>query len=333
MSSSAVLDSTSSLELLTVGRVNLDLYAREVGVPFTHVASWDAMVGGSPANVALAASRLGIRAGLFSAVGDDLVGDWVIRALQQEAVNTAAVHRRHGPHTSLAMRAQLAPDHPLIFYRQDPADIHLTVAEAQQLPLGGLRALLVSIDSLARGTTAEAGKWILRRAQTLTKPVYIDLDLRRGSWVDIDTYAAAVWEAFQYADVVLGTTEEFCAWLQLAPDDAQAIFQVLSTLASQSPRVFVLKRGSRGATLYLGSDPIRIAGERVREASSVGAGDSFAAGLIAARLRGCDWTESIRVANACAAITVTRFGCSRGFPRLNEVEWRDPQSRPEGSHV
>jgi 5-dehydro-2-deoxygluconokinase len=308
------------VDLLTIGRVNLDLYAQRPGVEFADVTGWDAMVGGSPANVAVAAARLGVRAGMLTGVGTDPVGDWVMRALEQEGIETAFVARKRGPHTSLALRAQLAPEHRLAFYRQDPADIHVTVEDAAAVPLENVRAVLASADAFARGSMAEACTAVLRRANDLGKTVYMDLDLREVSWPDLDAYAAAVGAAVEYADVVIGTEEEFGALLGLSSFvENRSAAAADARISRRGGRVVILKRGELGATVLADAEAIEIPAHPVVEASTVGAGDSFAAGLICARLRGQGWADAGRFATACAAVTVSRFGCSTGFPTPDDV--------------
>jgi 5-dehydro-2-deoxygluconokinase len=311
----------SEIELLTVGRVNLDLYAQQTGVPFEEVTSWDAMVGGSPVNVAVAAARLSVASGVFTAVGADPVGDWVLRALKTEGVTTEFVARKRGPHTSLALRAQTPPDDPLAFYRHDPADIYLTEAEAEAISLEHVRALLVSADALARGSARQAALALLDRARSFETMVYLDLDLRHVNWPDLDTYAAEVAAAVELTDIVFGTEQEFAALLGCEPDADEGTLAppLRDRLGLSSGRVVFLKRGARGATLFTGIHAVPLPVFRIVEASSVGAGDSFAAGVIASRLGGSDWPEAGRFGSACAAITASRYGCSRTFPKAHEV--------------
>jgi len=298
-------------ELLTVGRVNLDLYAQEIGVEFPEARGFDAMIGGSPSNIAIAAARLGIRAAPFTAVGDDLVGEWVLRAFERESVETSYVARKPGVHTSLALLGQLPPDRfPRTFYRDNPADIHLTVEEAERLPLDHVAAVLVSADALARGATAEACGWILRACREKDLTVYLDLDLRPEHWPKPAEYSLLVGAAVNDADVVLGTAEEFAALLQVAPRNVAL---------SGEKRVMVLKRGGDGATVFTPEGEFEAPAFHIRVASTVGAGDAFAAGLISARLSGSSWEAAARFASACGALTVSRSGCSRGFPALDEV--------------
>jgi 5-dehydro-2-deoxygluconokinase len=310
------------LDLLTVGRVNLDLYAQQVGVQFVDVTGWDAMVGGSPTNTALAAARLGVRSGLLSAVGDDLVGEWVLRALRDAGVETRHVVRKHGPHTSLALRAQVPPEHPLVFYRQDPADIHVTALDVASAPVEHARVVLVSADALARGSMAIASISVLRRARTSRKAaVYLDLDLREVNWPDLGAYASTVRTILDDLDVILGTEHEFAALLGVDADATGEIEGEVRELVLERPGlVAILKRGAQGVTLLCDSQTIHLPAHAVREASTVGAGDSFAAGLIAARIDGAGWQQAALFASACAAITVSRPGCSGGFPSREEVQ-------------
>ena len=146
-------------DLITVGRVNMDLYAQDIGAAFEDVTGFDAMVGGSPSNIAIATSRLGLRSIAFTGVGDDRVGDYVLRYLKDEGVITDFVYRKSGKLTSLALLGVQPPDHfPLSFYREDPADIHLTVEDAEALPFDQTRALLLSGNTFSRGTCADAAR-------------------------------------------------------------------------------------------------------------------------------------------------------------------------------
>ncbi|WP_160148882.1 PfkB family carbohydrate kinase [Amycolatopsis alkalitolerans] len=298
-------------ELLTVGRVNLDLYSQQTGAEFAEARTFEAMIGGSPSNIAVAAARLGVRTAVFTAVGDDLVGDWVLRAFERAGVDTTYVARKPGVHTSLALLGQIPPDDfPRTFYRDNPADIHLTVDEAASLPLAQVRAVLVSADVFARGSTADAAAWIMRTCREHDTTVYIDLDLRPEHWPKPDEYSLLVGAATNDADVVLGTAEEFAALQQTDPQGIEL---------SGEKQVMVLKRGGDGARVLTSEREFEAPVFDVPVASTVGAGDAFAAGLISGRIHGSSWEASARLASACGAITVSRFGCSEGFPTLGEV--------------
>ncbi len=310
----------SDLDIITVGRVNFDLYAQETGVEFSDVRGWDAMIGGCPTNVALAGARLGLRTAPFTAVGEDLIGDWVLASLRREGVDTQWVSRKREGHTSLALRAQIAPEHPLAFYRHDPADIYLTLDDADAVPIERARAVLISADALARGTTADTTRAVIAAARSKVT-TYLDLDLRTVNWRDLENYAVTVSGVIDDIDVIVGTVEEFCALLRMEPADASdSVSVIFEKLSHQPGRVVIVKQGECGATVCVEDRTVHVESYAVTEASTVGAGDTFAAGLICSRLAGHDWTEACQFACACAAITVSRFGCSAGFPRREEVD-------------
>jgi sugar/nucleoside kinase (ribokinase family) len=123
-------------------------------------------------------------------------------------------------------------------------------------------------------------------------------------------------------DVLLGTEEEFAALLGRDAEGGRAdIVDEVRTYFSQRPGVVVmLKQGEGGVTAFAEGGKAHTPAFPVEEVSTVGAGDAFAGGLIAARLGGADWEEAARFASACAAITVSRPGCSDGFPSREEAE-------------
>ena len=115
-------------DLVTIGRVNMDLYSQDIGAAFADITGFDAMVGGSPTNIAIGTARLGLRSLAFTGVGEDRVGDFVVRYLQDEGVETAYIPRKPGKLTSLALLGVRPPsDFPLSFYRDDPAECDASV--------------------------------------------------------------------------------------------------------------------------------------------------------------------------------------------------------------
>lgn len=319
-------------DLITVGRVNMDLYAQDIGAAFEDVTGFDAMVGGSPSNIAIATSRLGLRSIAFTGVGDDRVGDYVLRYLKDEGVITDFVYRKSGKLTSLALLGVQPPDHfPLSFYREDPADIHLTVEDAEALPFDQTRALLLSGNTFSRGTCADAGRYCGEEARRQGLTTFMDLDLRPTDWTHPRAYGLTLRSVFPLVDVIVGTEDEFFAALAPAPElvlagdpVGEAELETLNGLIEQviengTCDTIVLKRGPRGIAVLSSSDRVEVPGFPVEVVNTVGAGDAFAAGLIRSRLAGWDWYRSARFANACGAIEVTRHGCSAAFPTEAEV--------------
>ena len=322
-----------TVDLITVGRVTMDLLAQDIGAPFEEVSGFDTSVGGSPTNIAICAARLGLRPLAFTGVGDDRVGDYVLRYLRDESVATDHVVRVPGKRTSLALVAIQPPDRfPLTFYREDPADIYLTVEDAAAVPVDGARAVLLSGNAFSRGTCADAARACGERARDANVTTYMDLDLRPTEWAAARDYGRTLRPVLGLVDVLIGTEEECHALLAPEPEaviagepmsdaDHAALDAGLEALVVEGTLdTVVIKRGPRGATVIDAGSRIDVPGFNVEAVNTVGAGDAFAAGLIRSRLRGLGWKDAARFGNACGALQVTRHGCSAVFPTHTEVD-------------
>ncbi len=318
----------TSFDLITVGRANMDLFSQDIGAAFEEATGFDAMVGGSPTNIAIGVSRLGMSAAALTAVGDDRVGDFVISYLRGEGVATEFIPRKPGKLTSLALLGVQPPsDFPLSFYREDPADIYLDQSDVERTPIAGAGAIQVSGNALSRGPCAEATRLALKIAAAADVDRYLDLDLRPTEWPGLGWFADATREVMPAVDVAIGTEEEFATALfrdhgpdvPLSESLRTELDEAIGDLGAAGAGTTVVKRGERGATVFDGPDRIDVPGFPVAVLNTVGAGDSFAAGLIRSRSLQWEWQEAVRFANACGAIVVTRHGCSTAFPTEDEV--------------
>ncbi len=321
-------------DLITIGRCGMDLFSQNIGAPFVEIQGFDAHIGGSPTNIAVAASRLGLRTALLTAVGPDLVGDFVLAHLVTEGIDTQYIPRKPGTKTGLAVVGVEPPDRfPLVFYRDNPADIWLDVADVQAAPLTQTRALLLSGTALSRGPCVAATLFAAEQAAAAGVTTYVDIDLRPDQWTGPDALREALGRLLPLVDVVIGTEEEAYALLGAEPETVfagkrlstmqiQELEEVISAkLASGVVRTLVLKRGPRGASVFVAGNPaLDVPGFPVEVLNTVGAGDAFAGGLLYGRCQGWDWRTSARLGNACGAIVVTRHGCAAAMPRLSEVD-------------
>jgi 5-dehydro-2-deoxygluconokinase len=324
-------------DLVALGRVSLDLFSTEIGAPFERIPGFDVRVGGSPSNVAIGASRLGLRSALLTAVGDDRVGDAVLARLRTEGVDTSWIARKGERRTPLALLGIEPPDRfPLLFYRENPADIWLDLDEIDAAPLRGARTLLLSGTALARGSTQAATLRAAELGRAAGVTTVLDLDLRPDQWHDERAYGVQQRALLPLIDVAIGTEEEWHAALTsevVARVDAARRRDLDARVTAWSQRgVALVKRGERGVTLLRNGVAEEIGGFSVEVLNTVGAGDAFAAGLIYGFVRLGDWAAAVRIANACGALQVTRPGCSDTMPTLQEVERflheRDPAAPP-----
>lgn len=323
----------STYDLVTLGRSNMDLFSQDVGADFEDISGFDAMVGGSPANIAMGVSRLGLRSAMLTAIGDDRVGDFVVRYMSDEGVDLSYAPRIPGKLTSLALLGVQPPSHfPLSFYREDPADIYLDDVAVKAFPWSDVSGLQVSGNAVSRGPCATAALSAAALALDEGKPVYVDLDLRPSEWRAPTDFGDAMRDLLGKSTSVIGTEEEFYAALMSDPEpimDGDSVpkselssldEEIHRSLSVRNIHTAVVKRGGRGATIMTSAGDIDVPGFSVDPVNTVGAGDSFAAGLISRLLLGWEWPRATRFANACGALVVTRHGCSAAFPYQAEVE-------------
>lgn len=321
-------------DLIAIGRVSMDLFAHDIGAPFAEITGFETGVGGSPTNIAIGASRLGLKSALLTAVGDDEVGKFVRRYLAVHGVEIGFIPTKAGKRTGMAVVGVQPPDRfPLVFYREDPADIYLTVDDAAALPLQDAAALVLTGTGLSRGTCREAMLFAAEEARRLATRTFLDLDLRPDQWTHPRAYGLNMRALLPLVDVVIGTEEEYYAALAPDPgvvmqgspvpaDGRLALESLIRELAAQrgGKTVLIVKRGKAGATVFApGLEGIDVAGFPVEILNTVGAGDAFAGGLLYGFAQGWDWRRAVRMGNACGALVVTRHGCSTAMPTLREA--------------
>ena len=319
-------------DLITLGRVSMDMFSLQIGAPFNEIESFDTGVGGSPTNVAIGSSRLGLTVAALTAVGNDLVGDFVETFLKNEKVDTSFMPRKAGSRTGLAVLGIEPPDRfPLVFYRENPADIHLSVDDVAAAPISDSNTLLLSGTALSRGTCRDATIFAAEVGRDAETTVFMDLDMRPDQWSHPRAYGLNVRTILSCVDVIIGTEEEFFAALASNPDLIMAnalldenmkieLDKLITQLTDKQPEtVVVLKRGADGVRVFHAGEINDISGFPVEIVNTVGAGDAFASGLIYGYSQGWDWQQAARFANACGAIVVTRHGCSKAMPYLAEV--------------
>jgi 5-dehydro-2-deoxygluconokinase len=326
--------SDKTIDLVAAGRSSIDLYSSDIGAPFPEITGFAAYVGGCPTNISVGARRLGLRTVLLTAVGDDPVGEFVLRFLRGEGVDTAFVPVKPGFRTSAVLLGIQPPDRfPLVFYRDRPADMELSIDDVLAAPLERARAFLFTGTGLSREPSRSATLLAAERARRAGAAVLLDIDFRPDQWHDPRAFGVAIRGALPLCDVALGTEAEVNAVvLERAADVAVADSQVsgaqvagdtsraIAAVLERGPRALVVKRGAQGASVHQPGQPVLHAAPFPVEVVNVlGAGDAFAAGFTYGFLRGWDWQRSARMGNACGALVVTRPGCANFMPTEPEA--------------
>ncbi len=318
--------SDRTFDVLAMGRSSIDLYSNDIGAPFPEIKSFAAYVGGCPTNISVGTRRLGLRSALLTAVGEDPVGDFVLRFLAEEKVETRFVPRKPGRRTSAVMLGIQPPDtFPLVFYRDNCADIELTIDDVLGAPIANSRALVISGTGLSKEPSRSATIFAAEQAKREGTTVILDID-RRDLWHDPRAFGVTVRRVLPLTTVAIGTEDEVIAAAQgdePQPQTAGAEGEAAAaarTLLDCQLDVLVLKRGSQGASVYLPSGEVLDAAPFAVEVRNVlGGGDAFASGFIYGHLKGWDLYKSARMGNACGAIVVTRHGCANFMPYEQEA--------------
>ena len=199
-------------DILTIGRSSLDLYANDIGAAFPDIKSFGAFVGGCPTNISVGVQRLGLHAALLTAVGEDPVGEFLLKFLKDEGVEIQFIPHKPGCRTSAVVLGIEPPDRfPLIYYRDNCADIELTIDDVLAAPIAESRAVLISGTGLSREPSRSATLYAAEHAQALGKHVFLDLDFRADQWHDPRAFGVVMRSALRYIDIAIGTEEEIKA--------------------------------------------------------------------------------------------------------------------------
>jgi len=300
-----------ALEVLSMGRTLVDLYPEQDG-PLEQVRNYASSVGGSPSNVAIAASRLGRRAGMISRLGDDPLGRFARAALASEGVDVSQVIAVPGAATPVAV-CEIQEPYPLTIYRPDPAvDVAI---RADSLDADAVAAAAILWTSLS-GYSAEPSRSAHIRAAELRagRELVLDLDYRPAFWRSEADAAAAGVEALSAATVVVGNLEE-CRIVTGATTPEEATTRLLTAGA----RLAVVKLGGDGVLAATTGERVQIAPIPIRQVNGLGAGDAFGGALCHGLLAGWGLGELIGFANAAGAVVASRRGCSAAMPTAAEV--------------
>jgi len=305
-----------SLDALTVGRVGVDLYPEQSGVPLAGVRTFAKSLGGTATNVAVAAARLGRSTAVLTKVGPDGFGDYVRQALSDFGVSPSFVGTSRDLQTPVVF-CELNPpaDPPLLFYRSPVApDLTLTEADVpwdvvESVPLLWVTGTGVSVEP-ARATQRKILEARGRRAHTV-----LDLDYRPMFWSTVDQARAEIGWMLDHVTVAVGNrTEAEVAVGTTDPDEAA------DRMLARGLRLAVIKKGADGVLVATPEGRWTVAPQRVEVVCGLGAGDGFGGALIHGLLSGWDPVRIAEYANAAGALVASRLACADAMPTAAEIE-------------
>jgi len=301
-----------TFELITMGRIGVDLYPEQIGVPLAEVRTFRKMLGGTATNVAVAAARLGRRTAVITKVGDDPFGGYIRGALTEFGVDPQFVGTDPSLRTPLAFCEIHPPDDfPLLFYRQPSApDLQLAISDLDADAVRAAGIFWVTGTGLSvepsRATTLEALSW--RSGETI-----VDLDWRPMFWHDEP--GDLMREAVRRATVAVGNREE----ASVAVGEGEPL-ELARRLLELGPRLAVVKLGPRGVLAATADEHWVVPPVPVDVVNGLGAGDAFGGALCHGLLSGWDVERIVRYANAAGAVVASRLGCADDMPTAADVE-------------
>ncbi|WP_329165033.1 5-dehydro-2-deoxygluconokinase [Streptomyces sp. NBC_01717] len=316
-------------DVITMGRIGVDIYPLQTGVALPAVESFGKCLGGSATNVAVAAARLGCRAAVISRTGRNPFGDYCRQALTEEFGVDARWVTEVPEYPTPVTFCEIFPpdDFPLYFYRQPRApdleihskELNLAVICAARIfwmtgtglceqPSRTATLTALAARSAAR-TAKEAGA-----AQTAT---IFDLDWRPMFWHSGPEEARAYYtQALRHATVTVGNLEE-CA-LATGEREPRACAEALLAAGVE---LAVVKQGPKGVlAVHRDGTEAEVPPHPVEVVNGLGAGDAFGGALCHGLLSGWDLTAIMRYANAAGALVASRLACSSAMPTTAEVD-------------
>jgi 5-dehydro-2-deoxygluconokinase len=304
------------LDVITMGRIGVDLYPLQVGVSLREVESFGKYLGGSPTNVAVAAARYGRRSAVVTRTGADPFGEFLHDALRRFGVDDRWVTAVPGLPTPLAFCEIFPPDHfPLYFYRYPKAP-DLEIA-ADELDLDAIRAARVFWVT-GTGLSAEPSRTATLaalEARAGSGVTVLDLDYRPMFWSSRAEARTWVQRALEHVTVAVGNLDECLT--AVGTDEPRAAAQALR---DRGVGLVVVKQGPKGVLARDDRSEVEVPPLPVKVLNGLGAGDAFGGALCHGLLAGWDLERLLRFCNAAGAIVASRLACADAMPEAAEVE-------------
>jgi 5-dehydro-2-deoxygluconokinase len=302
-------------DVLAIGRSGVDIYPLQVGVGLEEVTSFGKFLGGSAANVSVAAARLGNRSALISGVGDDPFGRFVSAELARLGVDNRYVTVHDEFPTPVTFCEIFPPDDfPLYFYRKPSApDLQIRPDEIDPAAVREARLYWSTVTGLSEepSRSAHFAAWEARDRAPLT---VLDLDYRPMFWASPGEATEQVQLALQNVTVAVGNREE-CE-VAVGESNPQKAADALLDLGVE---LAIVKQGPRGVLGKTKHSSVTVLPNLVDVVNGLGAGDSFGGSLIHGLLRNWPLEKTLRYANAAGAIVASRLECSTAMPTAAEV--------------
>ena len=309
-------DPTQPFDVLTIGRVGVDIYPLQDDVGLEDVQTFGKYLGGSATNVAIAAARHNLRSAVITRTGNDPFGRFVFKELTRLGVSNYFVRTVEGLNTPVTFCEIFPPDHfPLYFYRQPIApDLVIKNDELELDSIARAKVYWSTVTGLSQepSRSAHHTAWMARgRAQNTV----LDLDYRPMFWPNPEAASQEIARALEKVTVAIGNREE-CAIAVGETDPNRAA----DALLERGVDLAVVKQGPKGVLAKTRNETVEVAPYLVDVVNGLGAGDSFGGALCYGLLNEWSLKRMLRFANVAGAIVAGRRECSTAMPTTEEVD-------------
>lgn len=312
-----------TLDVVALGRAGIDLNAVEMNVPMEENMTFRKTVGGSPANIAVACTKYGFNVGFIGRVSDDQHGRYIRKYFDSKGINTEnLIIDKDGGMNGLAFTEIRSPkDSSFILHRDNVSDLNLSIKDIKREYIEKTKLLVISGTALSRSPSREAVFAALEYAEKCDTRVLFDIDYRDYSWKSKEECGIYLSLAAEKCDVIVGTREEFNMMEMFSDpsncDDALTAKRWFNYKAD----TVIVKHGEDGSLAYSKDGNVtKGAVFPVTPLKTMGAGDSYAGGLIYGILKGKSVAEGMEIGAGAAAIVVQSADCSESMPTLKEIK-------------
>ena len=314
---------TKSVDLIALGRLCIDLNANEINRPMEETISFTKYVGGSPANITIAAAKLGLKTGFIGRISDDQHGRFIRNYLEQRQIDTQnVIVDRSGTITGLAFTEIKSPaECSILMYRDNVADLKLEPDDINEAFIASSKAILISGTALAQSPSREAALKAVELAKMNNVVVMFDIDYRPYTWTSTEEagiYASLIAEK---SDVIFGGRDEFKLLEHMLNRPAATDEQIAKRWLDKGSQLVVIKHGGDGSVVYTQ------AGKQytgtifpAQVIKTFGAGDSFAGAFIYGLMTGQSIPTCQQWGAAAASIVVSSHSCSDAMPTLEQIK-------------
>lgn len=305
-----------TFDLLAMGRLGADIYPLQDGVGLEDVATFGKYLGGSAANVTVAAARHGRRSALISGVGDDPFGRYLLRELDRLGVDNRYVRVDPQYPTPVTFCEIFPPDDfPLYFYREPMApDLNVVADELEPDAVRSARVFWFTVTGLSK-EPSRATHHAALAARGRREHTVIDLDYRPMFWGSPGEATAQIARVLDHVTVAVGNREE-CE-VAVGETDPQ---RAADALLDRGVELAIVKQGPRGVLAKTRNESVEVPPYPVDVVNGLGAGDAFGGALVHGLLSGWGLEQILRFANVAGAIVASRRECSTAMPTSREVQ-------------